>query len=365
MSKKKILVHVGYAINSIGGNVLCKQLRYLKNKYEATHDIVLVLSNVKTLKGVETVERLSGIKFSSVIRSYDFWKEVFPKGIYKYDSWLKFYHNENWFDNLQDVESIYMFGGLINSQLLREGDALNRAVIGGARFLKFVSASTYISTVFQLLKLSNERGIELNEIVYDPQEASLDTITDEGMKARNHKLWFCYDIPRIKAKRLDYMQNTGEHIFDVADKHIDFCFGSTFVSKYRYDCYERILPILDFFRDKHTSRIFIYHNKLDIDTRVNHGEYQGYIHFSRFTLIIPSYDIRTFSMIRFYEALSRNCLPLILDECYVADFAASFDISPEVLSEITVSANINSFNMDETRRLEIISYLKKQLKITN
>lgn len=361
MSKKKILIHITYAISSIGGNVLCKQLRYIKNKYGDTHDLVLILSNLKTPKRKDIVEELSGIRFSEVIVAHKFWNKIFPKGIYKYSSWTKFYHEENWFASIPNVDKIYMFGGLINSQLLRNEDMLNRYVLEGNRFLKFVSASTYISTVLQLLKLSNTKGIELNEIVYDPQEASLDTIKNEGLKPLHHTLWFCYDIPKIGAKRLDYIQDAEENA-EPRDKTIDFCFGSTFVSKHRYDCYDKLMPILDFFRSNSRVETFIYHNKKDIDTRVDHDEYQKFIAKSRFTLIIPSYDIWAFSMIRFYEALCRGCLPLIFDETFTDDFRDSFGIDQSVLDEITISSSINSFTITESRRIELLEYLQTKLK---
>ena len=59
--RKKILVHLGYSINSISGSILCNQLRYIKEKYEKTHDIILILSGVKTLRNSTTVSELSGI----------------------------------------------------------------------------------------------------------------------------------------------------------------------------------------------------------------------------------------------------------------------------------------------------------------
>lgn len=363
MNKKKILIHLTYAIGSIGGNVLCKQLRYINNKYGDTHDLILILSNLKTPKRKYIVEELSGIRFSDVIVAHELWKKIFPKGIYKYDSWAKFYREENWFDYIPNVDKIYMFGGLINSQLLRDGDTLNRHVLSGNRFLKFVSASTYISTVLQLLKLSNTKGIELNEIVYDPQEASLDTIKNEEIRPLHHSLWFCYDIPKIGAKRLDYIQDAEENA-KPSDKTIDFCFGSTFVSKHRYDYYDKLTPILDFFSNNSITKTFIYHNKKDIDTRVDHGEYQKFIAKSRFTLIIPSYDIWAFSMIRFYEALCRGCLPLIFDSTFTNDFRDSFGIEQRVLDEITITSNINSFTITEERRTELIKYLQLKLSVS-
>ena len=359
MSKQKILVHLSYSINSISGHILCKQLRYIKTKYSNSHDIVLVLSNLKTQKRKEIIERLSGIHFSDVIVTHNFWKKIFIKDIYKYNSWKTFYHEENWFNNIKNIDAIYMFGGLINGTLLRDKDSLNTHVIERGTFLKFVSASTYISTIFQLLKLSNTRGIALHEIICDPQEASLDTIRYDAMSPRHHHLWFCYSIPRIKAVRLDYIQTLPAPLH--VKKTIDFCFGSTFVSKYRWEVYDKILPLLNFFKDQHNSKILIYHKQLGINTCVTHDEYVRLIEKSRYTLIIPAYDVNTFSMLRFYEAVSRGCLPLIFIDTVVEDFRTSFGISKSIIKEITIHSHINSFSMCECRRLEIIKYLQQKL----
>jgi hypothetical protein len=361
MNKKKIVIHIAYAIASISGSILCKQLRYVKNKYSDTHDFILVMSQVKTLRNQEIVEELSGIRFSEVILSHRFWKTCLSKeSNYKYNSWKTFYREENWFTSLENVDKIFCFGGLISSQILRSKDSLNDYILARGGLMKYVSASTYISSMLQLLKLSNEKGIEFNEIICDPQETSFDMIRDEEFKCRDHKLWFCYDIPRIGAKRLDYIQSADANA-KTKEKVLDFCFGSTFVSKYRYAFYDQIEPLLKFFEDNFRTKLFIYHNKKDINTVVSHDEYQDFISQSRFTLIIPSYDVRTFSMLRFYESVSRGCLPLILDNVFVEDFRDSFGIDQCVIDEITISTSINSINITEPRRIELLSYLYSKL----
>lgn len=353
---KKILVHVGYSISSIGGNVLCKQLRYIKEKYSHTHDIVLVLSGVKTERNKDLIEELSGITFSKVVLTYDKWKLVFPKGIYKYKSWPDFYRNENWFEDIENVDKIYMFGGLINSQMIRKKDGLNNALLKN-RFMKFASASCFISTALQLLKLSNEKSIELNEVIYDPQETSLDMIKDRELKPFFHKLWFCYDIPSIGANKLNYLKYFCQE--EDSKKELLFSFGSTFVSPHRYHFYDRIKPILDYFSN-FSSSIHIYHNRENIDTRVNHSEYENIIAKSYFTMVIPSYDIETFSMIRFYEAIMRNCLPLIHKEVNCRDVIESYNLDENVIEQLRISDEHIPV-IPEKKRKEILEYLKKKI----
>ena len=45
---------------------------------------------------------------------------------------------------------------------------------------------------------------------------------------------------------------------------------------------------------------------------------------SKYTLIMPSYDILTFSVIRFLEAIMVDCLPLIYSLCDLTDLKRTF-----------------------------------------
>ena len=53
-------------------------------------------------------------------------------------------------------------------------------------------------------------------------------------------------------------------------------------------------------------------------------EYYNKLSKSEYTLIIPSYDISTFSIIRFLEAVMVDCLPLIYSLCDLTDLKRTF-----------------------------------------
>lgn len=100
---------------------------------------------------------------------------------------------------------------------------------------------------------------------------------------------------------------------------------------------------------------------------------------SRFTLIIPSYDITTFSIIRFVESVSHGCLPFVLDSCNIDALENDFLNFKEIIekylivhnfkeidrkiSEISEKERINIIKeiqqSDDWRRINNINYLKK------
>ena len=89
------------------------------------------------------------------------------------------------------------------------------------------------------------------------------------------------------------------------------------------------------------------------NTYISQVEYYNKLSHSKFTLIIPSYDITTFSIIRFLEAISNRCLPLVLDTVNLTDLKNTFpDIYNIVKKNLVVNikdiqSKINELNYDK------------------
>lgn len=63
-------------------------------------------------------------------------------------------------------------------------------------------------------------------------------------------------------------------------------------------------------RQTYKGNAWLYNDKL-----IPYDDYLKHIASSKFTLIIPSYDVNCFSLRRFFESLTADCIPLILYNC--------------------------------------------------
>ena len=59
--------------------------------------------------------------------------------------------------------------------------------------------------------------------------------------------------------------------------------------------------------------IFVKHKFKEINTFVSRDVYMDYIKKSKYTLIIPSYDVDHVSIIRIIEAVHNNCIPIFTE----------------------------------------------------
>ena len=111
-------------------------------------------------------------------------------------------------------------------------------------------------------------------------------------------------------------------------------------------------------------------------TYVDQNTYYDKLAHAKFTLIIPSYDKTTFSIIRFLEAVSNHCLPLVLDSVDLTDLKNTFpDIYRIVKRYLVVDIDhiqdkINEtdydkiikkiFNTDSVKKFTDLEYFKKE-----
>lgn len=97
---------------------------------------------------------------------------------------------------------------------------------------------------------------------------------------------------------------------------------------------------------------------------VSQSEYYDQLSHSKYTIVIPSFDVSSFSIIRLLEALSVNCLPFIYKDCNLNDlketfpklfrFIEDFDLILNDFSELE-----NKIKLFEEVREDIIEYFNE------
>lgn len=285
-----------------------------------------------------------------------------------------FYHNEvvhmkNWEEayekidvsHLKDYSHLFLFGGILSdSSGLKRGKKRSfNFPVNDRGQINFLSVGVYLLHTLALLKANREFGIPLIEVVYDTQEVSLNQIhPDFRPRHDSYYLIHNYDIEDYSINRVDMIQYfyDSEVSFFVEDtsKDLDFVFGFTVITKERLAQLEKFKAISDKFEN---SKLFI-HNKIGGEsTFIPRTQYLDFIRRSKYTLIIPPYDVKSISIFRILEAINLDCIPLIHSDCNVADLEKSFDID---LSEIIVDSDWKPFT--EQRRNDIIAKLKEKFK---
>ena len=171
-----------------------------------------------------------------------------------------------------------------------------------------------------IIKAHREYNIPITEIMHDPQEASLSLIETEKYKVipELYSLKFNYSIPELGVDKFDCMQyflkNNKESSMselynnDDMDKLYEFTFGYTVVTPDREINDDSLISLIN--SKFNSPNIFLKHKFKDINTFVPRSVYMQYIKQSKYTLIIPSYDVDHVSIIRIIEAIYNDCIPL-------------------------------------------------------
>jgi hypothetical protein len=351
MSKPKIVLMIGRAQSSVTGEILCKYAKFL-TKHKSTHDFVLVCPAVKTHKSAEIIIDRLGIKPSHILLGRCLYSETHNP----YSSWMDMHEKTDWFKDIDNIESIYLFGGLLMGALNRKKrpDLMTKFINSNAS-MRFVSICNYLVPTLQLIRLANKQNIPLHEFCYDPDEHSINLL---DICPSKYTLSFGYDIPKygmIQNRQWQY----GLSLIP-KQKVYDLVFGATFVTDARYIIYDKLKPLLDNLK----PQLFIRHKLQDINSSIGYADYLDYIARSRFTLLIPAYDIATFSIFRMTESIMVDCLPLITEDVNTNDFIQSFALDKSIVDEITIPYSATKIDITDSRRLEILQYLKHKLCLT-
>jgi hypothetical protein len=256
---------------------------------------------------------------------------------------------------LKDYKNIFIFGGLLSEgALLKRGSKLDGVFPFRCRGqLKFVSVGVHICYTLALLKANREYGIPIHEVIFDPQELSIDLFHENYRPPKNYYLYHNYDIPKYNVKRLDTLQYYNKsNPQELVDKDYDFVFGFTIITKDRLPQLEKTNKITSMFENK---KLLITNKFTGEKNFIPRRDYLDLIKRSKYTLVIPAYDDKCMSILRIVESLDLDCLPLIEESCILGELEKSYDVD---MSPLIVDSNFKLFSEEE--RIRLLQYYKSK-----
>lgn len=170
---------------------------------------------------------------------------------------------------------------------------------------------------YAVLKSANDLGIKLIQFMTDPQESNM-------IKYFNNPGCRAYILNKTNLDNTYYMPSCEyEYLSNIINipKELDFVFYGTAITddrNYLINDIEKLKKI------KNSDVQVITSVKNGTNKCIPQDKYLELIAKSKYTLVIPSYDKTTFSSLRFFEAIQRKCLPLILDTCNLTDIKNTY-----------------------------------------
>ena len=272
---------------------------------------------------------------------------------YRHISWIE---NSNWqeYEKLiknqtKDLDTLIIFGNtMFNNYNSRDTSLIERfdKEFDNKNYeynIKFVSTRTVMQR-YLVCRICKDK--KLIYVCLDPQECIITDYLKTGICT--------YILNRGNKK---YVPSYEKCLFannQITDKTVDFTFYGTALTEDRKYLVEQS-DLLTSIRNSDVGIIV----KKD-STYVSQTEYYDKLARSKFTLIIPSYDVTTFSVIRFLEAVSNHCLPLVLDTVDLTDLKNTF---PDIYDIVRKNLVVNI--KDIQNKIDELDYDKIIKKIFN
>lgn len=228
----------------------------------------------------------------------------------------------------------------------KKGIQFFESIIESNSIPSFVSVKNFFEVNHIPYHLSKK--IPVVHIYVDPQEASWNKMT-----GCDEEKYFFYENARIDAKYLPFVEWSFSKQIKKYQKTKKFSFGFTVVTEDREPLYYQLADI-------ENMNFLVKFPKIGIDTTVKRSDYAEMIKESEFTLVIPSYEDTDFSSIRFWDAVTKACIPFILDTC---KWEQAFVKHPEITKIIQEDLLVNADNVKD--KIENTDYKYLLNKIWN
>lgn len=215
---------------------------------------------------------------------------------------------------------------------------------------------------FLILDCISMLNISLFHIVIDPDEPSYDQFF---YFKKYYKLFILKRHDTKYAPYYEYYLKKYAEESSQKEKKYEVFFRGVIVSPARYFLYD----MYEYFKDKPGIDFGICDKGKFKKCKLSQGEYYDRLNESKYTIIVKAYDEKSFSMIRFMEAICYNCIPLILDDVCLFELSQTFPDIYEIAKKLVVSQEevverIKNYDNDY-KLLQEIKESKSFQKITN
>lgn len=310
------------------------------------------LMSTKTQKCKKYIESVANITINSAINLFG---DYYLSDAVQMKSWKEVYDALD-VSELKNYDSFYIMGGIHFPQSnLNRFSKRTRHFPNDRGQLKFIQNGKHIINVFALHKAHVLYDIPLHEFAYDSDEMSSNLFQVE-QNLDNYHLYHIYDLPIYDMRRLDSLQyflQEENQLYESNEKIYDFTFGYTVFSygnrvHYSKDVYEIASKF---------GKVNLYtkNNVTNTDTSIDRDSYLYKLSQSKYTMILPAYDEKCFSLYRFIEALHNDCLPIIHRNCFTDDIDKSYNVDMSLLKTI--------YPFSESKRLELLEYFKNKFLV--
>jgi len=208
----------------------------------------------------------------------------------------------------------------------------------------FMAMNRFYSRIFLPYHFMTKHNLPITQIVYDPLEPDFSVFNE------NNNRYMFYDSPSANGEYFPFVEwsfmfnNPKKQLF----KKYDFVFGMSSImilNDFRHQVVGELLDLQKAFKKNNINYALYFRDKFrNINTFLTDGTYNDRIAEAKFTLMIPSYDVQQFSIIRFYDAIDRQCIPLVYDNCALDE---AFANKPNLLKIIKKYLLVNTSNLLE------------------
>lgn len=177
------------------------------------------------------------------------------------------------------------------------------------------------------IKDAIECGCTVYHFVIDPQEI------DFGQVLKSDKVIRLYKLKRLGyvfAPSYERSLLRNSH-FSTKDRNLDFLFYCGAQTEDR----DYILEGKKALEGIQNSDVKVL-TKENVKEKVSQFEYYMRLRKARFTLVIPSYDKTTFSIVRFFEAVANGCLPLVWKDCCLDEVKNTYPNIYEIIKAFLI-----------------------------
>lgn len=222
--------------------------------------------------------------------------------------------------------------------------------IGTDNFGNFNVLKTFLNYSYPAWYLTSK--LPNQHIYIDPQEGLWHNV--HGVD-KNKGLWMFYKNDRIGAEYLPFVEwaSMKDLNLNLNRKKSDFICGFTVKTSDRVELYNELDRI-----KSDTINFLVWYPQKKIHTVATRKRYLKLLEETKWTLIIPSYEVVDFSSIRFWESLVRGCVPFVLDSCHWEQaFVEHPEIGKIVGEHLVTSAEDLEAKIKETNHSWIIEQI--------